>query len=79
MPWSFGPRNCPGMKMSQVEFVSAFYTILRHCTIEPVLQDGESLDQARHRLNEILRDSLPLITLQMQRPEEVRLRWTRRG
>ena len=28
IPWSTGPRQCPGMKMSEVEFMGVFSTVL---------------------------------------------------
>ena len=66
------------MKMSQVEFVSVFMTIFKNCMIEPVTQNGETMEEARKRYTGIMRDSQPLITLQMNRPKDVKLRWTRR-
>ncbi|KDN63942.1 hypothetical protein CSUB01_06575 [Colletotrichum sublineola] len=78
LPWSGGPRACPGQKMSQVEFVTVFATLFRRCTVEPALRPGESADDARRRLLGLMRDSQPILTLQMNRPEEVRLRWARR-
>ncbi|KAK1984493.1 cytochrome P450 [Colletotrichum cereale] len=78
LPWSGGPRACPGQKMSQVEFVTVVATLFRRCTVEPAPRAGESADQARRRLLDLTRDSQPIVTLQMKRPEEVRLRWARR-
>ncbi|KAH7258011.1 cytochrome P450 [Fusarium tricinctum] len=77
-PWSSGPRACPGQKMSQVEFVSVIMTIFRTCSVEPALEGEETMEQGRERLLSLLQDSQPVITLQMNRPREVRLRWTRR-
>jgi cytochrome P450 len=76
--WSSGPRACPGQKMSQVEFVSVIMTIFRTCSVEPALEGEETMEQGRERLLSLLQDSQPVITLQMNRPREVRLRWTRR-
>ncbi|KAH7192841.1 cytochrome P450 [Fusarium flagelliforme] len=78
MPWSSGPRVCPGQKMSQVEFVSVIMTVFRSCSVEPVLEDRETMEQGRERLLDLLQDSQPVLTLQINRPKEVRLRWTRR-
>lgn len=78
MPWSSGPRACPGQKMSQVEFVSAIMTIFRSCSVEPVLEDGETIGRGREKLLDLLQDSQPVLTLQINRPKEVRLRWMRR-
>ncbi|KAK3387966.1 cytochrome P450 [Podospora didyma] len=76
--WSGGPRQCPGLKMSQVEFVAVISTILRTCSIEPVTKDGETMDQARQRLLDVMQDSQPTTTLRMKRPEDIHLRWVKR-
>lgn len=34
MPWSAGPRICPGMKFAQVEFTAVVSTVLRHYRLE---------------------------------------------
>ncbi|KAK1994420.1 cytochrome P450 [Colletotrichum falcatum] len=78
LPWASGPRMCPGQKMSQVEFVSVLATLFRRCAVGPAPRAGESEERARRRLAELTRDSQPVLTLQMRRPDEVRLRWTRR-
>jgi len=78
MPWSSGPRTCPGQKMSQVEFVSVVMTLFRKCSVEPVVEKGQSAEQARERLLGILQDSQPVLTLQINKPREVKLKWTRR-
>ncbi|GKT51938.1 putative cytosine deaminase [Colletotrichum spaethianum] len=78
LPWSSGPRMCPGQKMSQVEFVTVIATLFRKCTAEPVPRKGESMEQARQRLLDLTQDSQPIVTLQMKRPKDVLLRWTRR-
>jgi cytochrome P450 len=63
MPWSSGPRTCPGQKISQVEFVSVVMTLFRKCSVEPVVEKGQSVEQARERLLGILQDSQPVLTL----------------
>lgn len=78
MSWSTGPRACPGQKMSQVEFVSVIMTIFRSCSVEPVLEDGETMERGRERLLDLLQDSQPVLTLQINRPKQVKLRWMRR-
>ncbi|KAK3938605.1 cytochrome P450 [Diplogelasinospora grovesii] len=79
-PWSGGPRVCPGQKMSQVEFVTVMAAIFRQCNIEPVpnKEKGETMDQAKKRMLVLTEDSMPRLTLQMNKPEEVYLRWVRR-
>jgi hypothetical protein len=78
MPWSSGPRTCPGQKMSQVEFVSVVMTIFRRCNVEPIPRSGQSMKQAREDLLGLAQDSTSVLALQMNRPEDIRLRWTRR-
>jgi len=78
LPWSAGPRACPGQKMSQVEFVTVIATLFRQCRVEPVVRAGEDVVQAKARLVELMEDSQPRLTLQMNQPEEVHLRWIRR-
>lgn len=78
LPWSSGPRVCPGQKMAQVEFVAIISTLLARCRIEPVLKDGEGIEQARERLVELTQDSQTKLTLQMNKPHEVRLKWVKR-
>lgn len=78
LPWSGGPRACPGIKMSQVEFVAVMLTIFRSWRVEPIIKTGETVDLAREKLKSVMADSQPMITLQMRTPREVKLRWTRR-
>ena len=78
VPWSSGPRVCPGMKMAQVEFVSVFFAIVRSFTVEAALKTGENEGQARQRLANVLLDSQPRVTLQMNKPRDVLLRFVKR-
>jgi len=78
VPWSSGPRACPGAKMSQVEFVSVFCEIVRGWHVEAVERAGETGEQARERLREVMVDSSPRITLQMNRPRDAVLRFVKR-
>jgi len=41
--WSGGPRICPGMKMSQVEFVTCMATLFSRVNVEPVVKSGETM------------------------------------
>ncbi|QSZ28553.1 hypothetical protein DSL72_003051 [Monilinia vaccinii-corymbosi] len=79
LAWSHGPRFCPGMKMSQVEFVGVLYVIFRNWKIEIVRREGETDEGARKRLMGILEDSSPKLTLQVNRPQDVLFRWVDRG
>jgi len=78
LPWSGGPRVCPGQKMSQVEFVSVIATIFHSCSIAPALAEGESQQQGKERLLKVIAKSQPALTLQMTSPEQVKLKWSKR-
>ena len=78
LPWSAGPRICPGMKMAQVEFVGVLFTILRRCRIEVVRSEGESEERAQKRFGDVMQDSQSRLTLQMNRPTDVTLRFVKR-
>ncbi|KAK1634219.1 hypothetical protein BDP81DRAFT_432392 [Colletotrichum phormii] len=72
--------------MAQVEFVTVIATLFHECTVESVLEDDsssrepatENATKARQGLLDLMQDSQPRLTLQMNRPKDVRLRWTRR-
>ncbi|TID23421.1 cytochrome P450 [Venturia nashicola] len=78
IPWSGGPRVCPGMKMAQVEFVAVIATLFKSCRVEVVLREGESELNARERLVKTMQESQPLLTLQIEKPEDIVLRWVKR-
>ncbi|KAL9593667.1 MAG: hypothetical protein Q9179_005758 [Wetmoreana sp. 5 TL-2023] len=77
IPWSEGLQNCPGRKFAQVEFVATMATLFRHHRAEPVPKHGgESVDEARERVLETVKDSGMELLLQMRDPGSVRIRWT---
>ena len=78
MPWSAGPRVCPGQKMSQVEIVVVFATLLWRCRVLPIIKDGETLQDAHARIMAVAGDSEMRMTLQMNRPDDLLLRWEKR-
>ena len=78
LAWSAGPRNCPGYKMSQVEFVSVFMTILRRFRVEVVHKGIETADEATKRVLACTEDSQSRLTLQMNHPNDVVLRFVKR-
>ena len=78
IPWSMGPRVCPGMKFSQVEFASVIMTLFRTHRAEPVLEAGESMKAAQRRLVGLMDDSISKLTLQIKHPEKCKLKWTPR-
>lgn len=71
VPWSLGPRICPGQKMAQVEFTSIFLTLFRNHRIAgvPVKQGSEGKLETPAQMNEryerLMNDSSPIMTLQM--------------
>ena len=79
LPWSAGPRVCPGMKMAQVEFVSVIREIFSQWRVEVVQRAGETAAAARKRLAAVVADSSPKLTLQVNRPQDVVLRWVKRN
>ncbi|ESZ97706.1 cytochrome P450 [Sclerotinia borealis F-4128] len=79
LAWSHGPRYCPGMKMSQVEFVGVLYEIFRKWKVQIVRRNGETQEDARRRLVGILEDSSPKLTLQVNRPQDVVFDWVLRA
>ena len=78
LPWSSGPRACPGIKMAQTEFLSVMYTIFSEYRVEPILEMGESLEQGQSRMKAVVDDSQPKLTLAMNRPDDLKLKWVRR-
>jgi cytochrome P450 len=78
LPWSAGPRACPGMKMAQVEFVAVMFAVFRRARVSPVVRGSETKKMAAERLKMLMQDSQPRITLQMNKPKEVVLRWEMR-
>ena len=75
LPWSAGPRSCPGQKMAEVEFVAVMCRVFGGWRVSPVIFEGETLEGARERLKDVVRDSQPRTTLQMNRPRDLVLRW----
>ena len=78
LPWSGGPRICPGMKMAQVEFVTVMATVFSKCRVEPATNQGETLEAARTRFIDIVKDTMLRLTMQVTRPEELVMRFIKR-
>jgi len=76
--WSEGARNCPGKKFVQVEFVATMATLFRNYRVQPIAKQGETLDVARKRVLEVVKDSSVQLLLQMRDPESVAVTWSRR-
>ena len=64
--------------MSQVEFVAVIATLFRRCNARPIAREGESVQLARQRLLDLLEDSQPVLTLQINKPEDVHIHWDKR-
>ncbi|SLM38548.1 hypothetical protein LPUS_08801 [Lasallia pustulata] len=75
MPWSDGPRVCPGKKFAQVEFVAVLSTLLRNHRVRPVARDGEKEEDAQQRILDVVADSGIHFTLQMRHPTRVTVSW----
>lgn len=87
VPWSAGPRVCPGQKMAQVEFTAVILSLLRRHRVEAVVLESESRQQMEARLDAQMRKSISILTLQMDGVYDVgddeqkglKLRLKRRG
>lgn len=76
VPWADGPRNCPGQKFAKVEFVAAMATFFAKHRVRPVLQEGQTQEDAHKLLIDMVEGSnISFITLQMREPRKVALRW----
>jgi len=69
MPWSVGPRQCPGKKFAQVEFVAVIARLMRSHRVKTAA--GGSIPE----LVETIEDSEIGVTLKLKHPEKVRLKW----
>jgi len=84
MPWSAGPRVCPGMRLAQVEFVSVLCTLFLRARVNVAVPAGKerselNLATARNELCDTIKDAaLKGSTFQMRHPENIRLHWSRR-
>ena len=78
LPWSAGPRSCPGQKMSQVEFVSVFMTLFGRYRCEAVRLPREDDDDVKARIERVMRNSAPKLTLQMTRNRDLKIKWVKR-
>ena len=76
LPWSSGPRVCPGQKMAQVEFVAILVTLFSRHRMEVARQTvpvkgaedvrvPESDDALNKRLDRLMDESTPKLTLEM--------------
>ena len=76
LPWSLGPRVCPGRKFSQVEFVAVVSRLLWRHRVRPKQLEGEALEDAQRRVLKVVNDSaVGPIVLSMRNSESVSLIW----
>jgi hypothetical protein len=77
MPWAWGQRVCPGKRFSQVELVAVLVTLFKDWRVEPVLEKGETLEQAQDRIwkASLVVDHEGHMLHEMVNPEAVGLRW----
>ncbi|KAL8769675.1 MAG: hypothetical protein Q9209_004472 [Squamulea sp. 1 TL-2023] len=73
--WSEGMRNCPGKKFAQVEFVATMAAVFRDHKAQPVVKHGETLDEARVRVLNVVKNSTVELLLQMRDPDSVAVTW----
>ncbi|TEY71421.1 hypothetical protein BOTCAL_0093g00150 [Botryotinia calthae] len=78
MPWSEGPRGCPGKKFGQVEFVAAMAGLFHRHRVEIMKEDGENQEEAEKRVKALVDDSAMVLLLQMMKPEKAGLRWVKK-
>ncbi|PVI04068.1 cytochrome P450 [Periconia macrospinosa] len=76
--WSEGNRACPGKKFSQVEHVAVMVAMFRDHVVAPARKEGESMEAARGRAVDTLKDTGMLLLLQMLHPEKTPLVWQNR-
>lgn len=74
LPWSDGPRACPGARFSQVEFVAVCTSLLSKFRITIVPHEGEDEDTAIGRVKSAVYDSTSIVTLMVRYPERISLR-----
>ncbi|KAJ8128844.1 hypothetical protein O1611_g4789 [Lasiodiplodia mahajangana] len=75
--WSEGTRDCPGRKFSQVEFTAAMAMLFLKSRVNPVIQNGESMEKARSRIMDLIaKDSGHVLLVQILHPERAPLAWT---
>lgn len=76
LPWTGGPRVCPGKKFSQVEFTRAIYEIFKGGTRVRVAKEaGESQEEAEARASALLKKTRISFVLKMADGESLGLKW----
>ncbi|KAL2417999.1 Cytochrome P450 monooxygenase ORF6 [Exophiala dermatitidis] len=79
VPWNLGPRVCPGKKFSQVEFTRIIFGLFADGTrVEVVKQEGETDEDARRRVLDVVKNAKIEVTLKMTDAERISLKWIKR-
>ena len=79
IPWSHGPRVCPGRKFSQVEFTRVIFGLFSHGTrVEVVRQGDETEIEAQARVMRVVNEAKLEVTLKMVGADRVALRWAKK-
>ena len=79
MPWTVGPRSCPGKKFSQVEFVSLVSHLLLQADIKVVDRKYEGNINARDTLNAALADTIFNLGTTVKRADEIYIEFVPRA
>lgn len=76
LPWTGGPRVCPGKKFSQVEFTRAVFEMFRGgARVRVAREAGESQEQAEARAWDILNQTRVSFVVKMVDSERLGVRW----
>ena len=73
---SEGIRNCPGKKISEMEFVASMVEPFRDWQVDPVPEGSETSEMGRTRVMEMVTGQVLL--LHLLHPERAALTWKRR-
>ncbi|KAK3380678.1 cytochrome P450 monooxygenase [Lasiosphaeria ovina] len=74
LPWSHGPMNCPGKKLSEVEFVAVLACLLRRHRLGAVkLRPDESDKEVRKRVLAVANDANVPMLIKMRDADRVRV------
>lgn len=80
LPWTGGPRVCPGKKFSQVEFTRAILALFRDgARVRVVQEEGESPQQARSRAHAVADEIFISFTMKMKDSAKIGLEWYSKG
>jgi hypothetical protein len=67
--------NCPGRKLSEVEFTAVIACLTRKHRLSIAREVGENERQARQRVRQVVNDCDDQMLLKMRDPERAKLRY----